>query len=637
MKRFIDGDAAARSAARLATAIVASALVIVGVAPALAAPVSATVRAQGSDGVADDAAPTELDYTVERWPAASGSVGTGRYAITLRLAGDRNGRTVLRIPGRWAGAEHAERGIESLELLTADARLEDGDAADEKRVVHAPGATLVVRYRLRQIADGEPNVAWPTNYLPVIQPGYFEWIGWTAWIVPANDARPVRARVRFVGLPATWSFASSFGLDRDGVLYEGPLQPFRASLFVGGDFRLRTRAVRGGRLVTAVRGAWSFGDDEVADRLATIVDGERAFWDDRRPRDFLVTMMPVAADAQTFSYNGTGLTDGFATFLTRVKSLDDLDHLFTHEYFHTWNTPALGHVPQPEVSMYWFSEGFTDFFARALRLRWGRMTLTRYAAEYDEVLRSLALLRETDLPNDAIGVRFFRDPRNVGQLPYWRGMLLAARWDAEIRAASGGRRSLDDLMHGLRRQAIAGIDRLDAPRVVAVATVLGVRDAAGDVDHLIERGRPIALADGTLSACVRIEQVADREFDPGFDVVEAMRSRTVTGVNPASPAFAAGLRDGQRIHSIDLYREVGRTASVGVQDGADEPVRVLTFRPGGRSFVRQRATMHERLSAAEITACLAELNARRPAVMDRQRATVPSREVPSRLRPGRPP
>jgi predicted metalloprotease with PDZ domain len=550
--------------------------------------------------------PLTIDYEVR--PLHDARDG---YEITLRFKGDASGRSTLRIPGEWASAQHAERGIEALTVTTPDARLEDTDDANVKRIVHRPSALLTARYVLRQVVPGVPSATWTTQYLPLIQHDFLEWIGWTTWVVPVDDQTQVCVRMRFEGLPAEWNFASSFGLDPHAISYIGRMQNFRESIFVAGDFRLRSRPVRGGRLITAVRGDWPFRDSELADRVATIVDGERAFWNDATQRDFLVTLMPVTTTSpRNRSFTGTGLTRSFATWTTPIRSLSELDALFTHEYFHTWNAQGLGDLPEPEALMYWFSEGFTDYYTHQLRLRWKMLTLEAYAAEYDDVLRSLAQAREGELPNAEIGPRFFTEGRTIGKLPYWRGMLLAAKWDAEIRARSGGKRSLDDAMRALLAERRHGIVRLDATRVSRVMQAAGAVDAAGDIARDIDLGRRPVLAEGGLTDCIRIRTVVEPMFDAGFNSEATMRTRRVTGVDLDGPGYAAGLRDGQTLRSIDLqFGDVDRLARIGVRDGDDGPERIVAYRPVRGSASRQQVAVRDDLDAAARTACLVALRA----------------------------
>ena len=541
-----------------------------------------------------------IDYAVRR-------VSAEAFEVTLRFDGDRSGRSAIRIPTEWAGAEHPERGIDELLVLTPGARLEPTDRAQVERIVHRPGERVTVRYRLRQILEGDPHVRWGTTYLPIVRPGYFEWIGWTTWVVPYDDATRVKVRVRFVDLPDTWTFASSFGLDRRGVSFAGDLVHFRESLFVGGDFRLLSRASHGTRVVVAVRGAWPFGDDALADRARPIVDGTRAFWRDDTQPDFLITLMPIAGPPQTTSFGGTGLWHSFAAWTTPIDSLAERDALFTHEYFHTWNPGELGTPAEPEALAYWFTEGFTDYYMHLLRLRWRMTTLDDYAAAFDDVLKSLAHLKENTLPNAGIGARFFSEGRTIGKLPYWRGMLLAARWDAVIRASSHGTRSLDDAMRALRDDRRIGIERLDADRIVRAMQDAGVFEARGDVERFIDRGDPPVLDDGTLTSCIRIDTVADRGFDPGFNFETSLTTRRVTDVDVAGPAYAAGLRDGQRLVSMSLGQRTDIPATVGIEDSDGSDRRVVAYLPLGPEVRRQHVVLRERLDDAQRAACLAEL------------------------------
>ncbi|MCJ7617326.1 MAG: hypothetical protein MUO43_12405 [Desulfobacterales bacterium] len=64
----------------------------------------------------------------------------------------------------------------------------------------------------------------------------------------------------------------------------------------------------------------------------------------------------------------------------------DLKYLFAHELFHTWNTGKLGVRQNPEQLIYWFSEGFTGYYARLLLLRAGLITIEEYVSDYNDKL-----------------------------------------------------------------------------------------------------------------------------------------------------------------------------------------------------------------------------------------------------------
>ena len=550
--------------------------------------------------------PRHIDYEVER------TVGTDapRYVITLRFQGDHSGRTTLHVPSDWASAQQAEQGIEALTVLTPDARIEETGERGSKRIVHRPDAQLVVRYTLKQIGTEEPSATQSTQFLPVIQPGYFEWIGWTAWVVPAANNERVHIRLAFKGLPSDWAFASSFGLDPAAVVFDGDMNEFRSAVFLGGDFRLRSRPARGGPVVTAVRGDWSFRDSELADRVATIVDGERTFWRDESQRHYLVALLPMAAQPHSGFSTGTGLSRSFVTFVTNNLTLDDLNFLWTHEYFHNWNNPQLGQFPEPQALLYWFSEGFTDYYTSLLQLRWGMSTLEQYATAYDGVLKSLAEMPEGDLPNSEVAKRFFTDGNTVGRLPYWRGMLVAAQWDASIRAHSHGRQSLDDAMRLLRSQHADHDPMLDVRRIVEVMHAFGVSDPAADLAREIDRGEPTRLQDGVLTSCIAIGEVTEPRVDLGFDLAASTRGGPIAGVRVDGPAYAAGVRETQFLRSATGANRTDRLVEVGVQDAGQEEIRVLRYYPVGAPLTRQTATQKADLTDAQRGDCLRSLGVR---------------------------
>ena len=69
--------------------------------------------------------------------------------------------------------------------------------------------------------------------------------------------------------------------------------------------------------------------------------------------------------------SGNGRISGFAIRLSPTVDAGELAFLFAHENFHTWNPTLLGGGgPDSGVDL-WFSEGFTDYYARTLLLRSG--------------------------------------------------------------------------------------------------------------------------------------------------------------------------------------------------------------------------------------------------------------------------
>src|SRR6185436_12913525 len=91
-----------------------------------------------------------------------------------------------------------------------------------------------------------------------------------------------------------------------------------------------------------------------------------AFWQD--PNDpFLVTLLPIIGTPNSQSLGGTGRGDAFALFATDNNPDSVINRILAHEHIHTWIPRSLGRMPnKDEARDYWFSEGFTDFYANRL-------------------------------------------------------------------------------------------------------------------------------------------------------------------------------------------------------------------------------------------------------------------------------
>jgi predicted metalloprotease with PDZ domain len=110
-------------------------------------------------------------------------------------------------------------------------------------------------------------------------------------------------------------------------------------------------------------------------------------------------------------------------------------------------------------------------------------------------------------------------------------------------------------------------------------------DAEPLIDLYARRGAPLRLPEGVIGGCVRLVDERRAGFDRGYDA-EATRlaGGIIAGVDPAGPAFAAGMRDGMRL----VTRETGAIGdsrleiAYRVADEAGE--RVLRYLPAGKEL-----------------------------------------------------
>jgi predicted metalloprotease with PDZ domain len=149
------------------------------------------------------------------------------------------------------------------------------------------------------------------------------------------------------------------------------------------------------------------------------------------------------------------MTDGYRTYLG----------LCSHEYFHTWNVKRIkpaAFAPydlqnEGYTSLLWLFEGFTSYYDDLMLVRAGLIA----EADYYKLLAKAAngVLRGSGRKHQSVAessfdawVKYYRQDENAPNAIvsyYAKGSLVALGLDLTIRAATGGKKSLDDVMRAL--------------------------------------------------------------------------------------------------------------------------------------------------------------------------------------------
>ncbi|VWD65493.1 hypothetical protein BLA50215_08009 [Burkholderia lata] len=87
----------------------------------------------------------------------------------------------------------------------------------------------------------------------------------------------------------------------------------------------------------------------------------------------------------------------------------------------------------------------TDYYARALMVRAGLISPAEFAAQWNEMLAAYARSRARTMPGERARGAFWED-QTAQALPYQRGAMLAAMWNARLLVASKGVANLDTVL-----------------------------------------------------------------------------------------------------------------------------------------------------------------------------------------------
>lgn len=549
------------------------------------------------------AAPDPVSY--ELAPEMQGDAITALH-VTIRLKADKSGTTTIDWADSWAG--EAKLGQWARDIKVEGARSTAPAPHGGVVVRSAPGASLVMRYRIVSAYAADPSVDDSEQARPVVRPGWFYSVGEVLYARPV-DRDDAPASFAWKG-PTSIGFASDTEHATGLAGHPRTVGDILESIAIGGrDLSVSTAMVNGDPVRVAHIGSFGF-DVQAFEKLAEkVVAMERDFWRDSKAGPFLITAIPLASRPGRLSYGGTGRSDAFATWIDHDADLSGLGWLLAHEYFHSWNARQLGRMGgKDEAQSYWMSEGFTDFYARRLMLRAGLWSPEKFVADWNEMLRAYAESPARALGNAAAAEKFWSDTA-AGKLPYQRGALLAALWDRQLQARGLG--SLDAVLLA-QRDRMRSVPNDDTPLITtAFIDEIGRAglDVRPDVARFVEGGEPVLLPEDAFGACARVVTGDIPVFERGWDTAATQKAgNIVTGVDPASNAYAAGLRDGMKI----LRRTAGEPGNsavdyvLEVQDGAEK--RSFTFRPAGKKTLRtQQILLDPARFAAEPGKCKAAL------------------------------
>jgi predicted metalloprotease with PDZ domain len=249
--------------------------------------------------------------------------------------------------------------------------------------------------------------------------------------------------------------------------------------------------------------------------------------------------------------------------------------LVSHEFFHAWNVKrlrprALGpfdYDHENYTPSLWIAEGFTDYYGDLNLVRAGLSTSEEYLRDLSRAIHSLQttpgrLVQTADMASFDAWIKAYRPDENSANTSisyYTKGSIIAFLLDARIRQATGGAKSLDDVMrlayqrysgaHGYTNeefrqvaQEVAGADL--SAWFTRVADTTAELDYTPALDWYGLRFRPVPPPDPDAPAR---GWLGLRTRDVGGRLV-------VTQTPRGTPGYEAGLNVDDEILAFDAYR-----------------------------------------------------------------------------------
>jgi len=359
--------------------------------------------------------------------------------------------------------------------------------------------------------------------------------------------------------------------------------------------------------------------------FARIVSAQRAVFGDL-PYGRYVYLVHVCTGASggTEHLNSTIMQAAPSRFHTE-KSYRSFLSLVSHEMFHTWNVKRLrpaGLSPydyqrENYTDLLWVAEGTTTYYEDLILVRAGLEKPDAYLKALGTSIDSLrrrpgARVQSVEESSFDAWVKHGRvtpDSANSTVSFYESGSLVSLALDMEVRRATGGAASLDDLMRDLYTRFPLDGPGYTRDDVIEAAQRLGFEGVSEFFARHVRGTEPIDFEN--LLAWVGLEvsrakagkggaegegaedETGDTNAYLGMNIETRDGNAVVAGVLSDGPAYLAGVLPGDSLVAVNGERVRGASwGEISGRLGAGVPVRLTLFRmdvlrelviePGGR-------------------------------------------------------
>jgi hypothetical protein len=377
-------------------------------------------------------------------------------------------------------------------------------------------------------------------------------VGNTFILLPEEKAaRKISLGWDLAALPKGSTATSSFG-EGDVALPDGPADQLASTVFMAGPMKREPGVVSQTGFSSAWLGQPPFDPAPLMAWTNRLHGWMSGFFQDKTVPPYRVFLRynPINAGG------GTALTRSFLTTYGADTRGDSLKGTLSHEMVHTWTDSDAGQ---------WYGEGVAVHYQGLLPFRAGLLSPEEFLEDLNDTARRYYANPLNDTPDGEIAPRFWEDSR-IRVLPYDRGGLYFAVLDGRLRRASGGKRSVDDLVREMNHRFVIGQRADDAAWIDLIVKDLGV-DGRKLHQSMLAGGLMLPEADD-FGPCFMRTNAKVRRFELGFEPKSLVgTTKTIRGLIPGSEAAKAGLKDGDVV-----------TYAVALDGVQSDPAATLTLK-----------------------------------------------------------
>lgn len=482
--------------------------------------------------------------------------------VTADIRGDIKDQLVVDLPCRWASGEYVEQ-LKEVKVDNFSYRIISNNELCNQLIIATPKSTdrVIINYEIHQ-KKGDPAEV----HEAIIRTDLVHSVGYGIFAIPsdAEETDKISFNIEWKEMPNKWKTISSYGTAKL-LNFTAKAQELLHAIYAAGNLRIYQIADSKNPVFLSLYGSFDVKDNSIVASLQEIVKTQRSFFNDH---DFPYYAISLIEGNDPNSMGGTRLYDSFAAYLPKGMNHTDYYILFAHEHLHNWIGGKISNN-QPDSSDYWWSEGFTDYYARVLALRSGGISLEEFIDECNQILRNYYLSPVINQPNTRIKNSFWKN-ENVQKLPYTRGFVFAVYLNSLIKLYDDTK-SVDNIILDLFK--IAKQQPFSVKSFKEIAKNYTFQGIKQEISKFIDQGKTIDLT--VAASILPLEKIKMGTYQRGFDRDKILKNKIIHNINPNSNAYKAGLRNGDKVVEFSFPKgsDPDQIATITTTD------KVFKFRP----------------------------------------------------------
>lgn len=434
---------------------------------------------------------------------------TPRIKVDAEILGDFSGSTKLSLPLRWASGEYSKQ-IKNL-VVTGHKY----EKKENNLILKLPQNTSKIHlsYEISQKSGNPSDIAQTIIRGDMVQaPGYGLFVYPSA--IPADC--DVLFTIVWKNIPENWKYISSYGKSKE-LSFKTTVPNLLHAFYIAGDIRIYDLGAKRRQLFLSLNGNFDVNDKTIISVIKKVVYGQRKLFKDNNFPYYAISLTEDLDHDGTIKMGGTLLNNGFLFYMgqgvTREDVLKEVNYkvMLAHEHIHSWIGGKIKNNEQEELN-YWWSEGFTEYYARITALRSNLISLQEFVQECNVMLRNYYLSPVLHIPNSRIKKMFWKD-YDIQKLPYYRGFIFALYLNGIVKNKNSSF-SLDDVIYEMLKAAQN--QRFSEGLFKDIVNPYVGVNIDSELRKFINHGETIDLA--VLSKFIPVEKVTYKSGKTGYQI-----------------------------------------------------------------------------------------------------------------------